>query len=159
MSTDVITAVLRKCEVFDELSDEELNSIAKLGKVEKFSAGDTIYSQGSIGKNLYVLSEGQVYLERIMDIGGMRKAIVPVFIQRESPSRRLMGCWSTLVGEQHMQMCTAKCYKPTTVVSLSGSELREFIYKDLVLTVKILKKLVLLLRDRIDSSYEAMETL
>ncbi len=159
MSIDKMTEVLRKCEVFSELSDKELSSIAELGEIEKFNAGETIYSQGSIGTKLYILSEGQVYLERTMDIGGKRKANVPVFIQRESLSRRLMGCWSSLIGEQHMQRCTARCYKPTTVVSIPCSKLREIVSKDLELRVKILEKLVLLLRDRIDSSYEAMETL
>ena len=159
MNLEQITAVLRKCEVFGELSDKELNSIAKLGKVEKFNAGDSVYAQGSVGTKLYILSEGQVHLERMMDIGGKRKANVPVFIQRESPTRRLLGSWSTLAGEQHTQMCTARCYKPATVISIPCSELREVITQDLEIRVKILEKLVLLLRHRIADTYEAMETL
>jgi hypothetical protein len=37
--------------------------------------------------------------------------------------------------------------------------LRDYIAKNLEIKVKILEKLILLLRDRIDSSYKAMETL
>jgi hypothetical protein len=84
---------------------------------------------------------------------------VPVFVQRESPFRRLMGGWSALVGEQHVQMCTAKRYKPTTGISISSSELAETLSRNLEIRSKILKKLILLLRDRIASSYEAMETM
>ena len=159
MVTDNITDILRKCDVFCELSDKELRTIAKLAKVEKFSAGETIYSQGSIGTKLYILSEGQVSLERTMDIGGKRKATVPVFIQTESPTRRLLGSWSALAGEEHRHMCTARCYRPTTVVSLPCSKLKEIVAKDPKLRMKILEQLILLLRDRIDSSYEAMEAL
>ena len=159
MSIDQIAQVLRKCEVFSGLSDKELSSIAELCEIEKFNAGELIYSQGSIGTKLYILSEGQVYLERTMEIGDKRKANVPVFIQRESASRRLMGCWSELIGEQHMQMCTARSCRPSTVVSIPCSKLREIVSEDLALKVKILEKLVLFLRDRIDSSYETMETL
>ena len=159
MNTDQVTAVLRKCEVFGGLSDQELKSIAGLAKTEKFNAGDTIYTQGNIGRKLYVLSEGQVSLERAMNIGGKRKATVPVFVQRENPSRRLMGGWSSLVEEEHVQMCTARCYKPTTVITLLSAELNELISKNLETRLKILEKLVLLLRERIASSYQEMETM
>jgi len=159
MDTDQIAAVLHKCEVFEGLSDQELKSIAGLARIEKFKAGDIIYAQGSIGTKLYVLSEGKVRLERKVEIGGNRKAYVPAFVQRESPSRRLMGSWSALVGEQHIQMCSAKCYKPTTVISISSSELTAALSGNPGLRIKILEKLILLLRDRIASSYEAMETM
>ena len=46
MDTDEVIAVLRKCGVFTGLSDVELNAIAKLGKIEKFKPGDTLYLQG-----------------------------------------------------------------------------------------------------------------
>lgn len=159
MNTDEVVAVLRKCGVFAGLSDVELNAIAKLGKIEKFKAGDTIYLQGKLGTKLFVLSEGQVSLERTIDIGGKRKANVPVFIQRESPFRRLMGNWLALVGEEHVQMCTAKCQKPTTVISIASSELNDVISRNAEMKVKILEKLVLLLRDRIATSYESMEAM
>ena len=159
MNTDEVIGVLRKCGVFAKLSDAELQSIARLGKIEKFKAGDTIYSQGSVGTQLFVLSEGQVSLERMIDLGGKRKATVPVFIQRESAFRRLMGNWPALVGVEHVQMCTAKCQKPTTVISMASSELNEVISREPATKVKILEKLVLLLRDRIATSYESMEAM
>jgi hypothetical protein len=56
-------------------------------------------------------------------------------------------------------MCTAKCNEPTTVIALSTRELSEFISKHLETRVKILEKLILLLRDRIASSYQEMEAL
>ena len=159
MNTDQVTAVLRKCEVFGGLSEQELEPIARLAKIEKFNVGDTIYTQGNIGKKLSVLSKGQVSLERKMTIGGKRKATVPVLVQRETPSRRLMGGWSSLVGEEHVQMCTARCYKPTTVIALLSAELNELISKYLDTRLKILEKIVLLLRDRIASSYQEMEAM
>jgi CRP-like cAMP-binding protein len=159
MEIDTIMKLLRKCEVFGELSDKELRSIAKLCKIEKFAVGDTIYSQGSRGEKLYVLAEGEVTLERTIDIGDLRKARIPVFTFRATPSRRLMGGWFALLGEQHLHMCTATCYRATTLVSIECPKLRDYIAKNVEIKAKILEKLVLLLRDRIDSSYKAMETL
>ena len=147
------------CELFSELSDTELGSIAKLGRIEKFEPGEKIYEQGSIGTKLYILSQGRVTLERKVELGGGRMANVTVFALKEQTNRRLMGGWSALVGEQHVQMCSAVCEKPTKVISMRCSDLRETIIKDSTMRIKILEKLILLLRDRIYSSYGAIETL
>ncbi|MEA1948516.1 MAG: cyclic nucleotide-binding domain-containing protein [Thermodesulfobacteriota bacterium] len=159
MRIEEITEILRMCELFSELSDKELRSIAKLGRIEKFEAGEKIYEQSSIGTKLYILFKGHVTLERRVDLGGVREANVTVFTLRERANRRLMGGWCTLVGKQHVQMCSAVCVKPTQVISMRCSDLRETMIKDSNMRIKILEKLVLLLRDRIYSSYGAIETL
>ena len=159
MSIEEITETLRMCELFSELSDKELRSIAKLGSIEKFEAGEKIYEQSSIGTKLYILFKGHVALERRIDLGGVREANVTVFTLRERTNRRLMGGWCTLVGKQHVQMCSAVCEKPTQVISMRCSDLRETMIKDSTMRIKILEKLILLLRDRIYSSYGAIETL
>lgn len=159
MSIEEITEILRTCELFSELSDKELRSIAKLGRIEKFEAGEKIYEQSSIGTKLYILFKGHVALERMVDLGGVRKANVTVFTLRERTNRRIMGGWCTLVGKQHVQMCSAVCEKPTQVISMRCSDLRETMIKDSNMRIKILEKLILLLRDRIYSSYGAIETL
>jgi len=159
MSIEEITKTLRMCELFSELSDKELRSIAKLGRIEKFEAGEKIYEQSSIGTKLYILFKGHVALERRIDLGGVREANVTVFTLRERTNRRLMGGWCTLVGKQHVQMCSAVCEKPTQVISMRCSDLRETMIKDSTMRIKILEKLILLLRDRIYSSYGAIETL
>jgi CRP-like cAMP-binding protein len=159
MGIEKITEILRMCELFSELSDTELGSIAKLGRIEKFEPGEKIYEQGSIGTKLYILSQGRVTLERTVDLGGHRVANITVFALKEQTNRRLMGGWSALVGEQHVQMCSAVCEKPTKVISMYCSDLRETIIKNSTIRIKILEKLILLLRDRIYSSYGAIETL
>jgi CRP-like cAMP-binding protein len=159
MDIDKTARLLRKCEVFSELSEKELKSIAKLCQIEKFNVGESIYSQGCLGEKLYVLAEGEVTLERTIDIGDQRRAKIPVFTFRATPSRRLMGGWFALLGEQHRHMCTAICYRATTLISIECSKLREYVAKNLEIKAKILEKLILLLRDRIDSSYKAMESL
>ena len=158
MSIEEITEILRMCELFSELSDKELRSIARLGRIEKFEAGEKIYEQSSIGTKLYILFKGYVALERRIDLGGVREANVTVFTLRERTNRRLMCSWCTLVGKQHVQMCSAVCEKPTQVISMRCSDLRETMIKDSNMRIKILEKLILLLRDRIYSSYEAIET-
>jgi CRP/FNR family transcriptional regulator, cyclic AMP receptor protein len=159
MGIEEITEILRTCELFCELSDNELKSLADLCQIEKFEAGDQIYEQGSIGTKLYILARGRATLERNIDLYGTRKAKVNVFSLIEQANRRVMGSWYTLIGKQHVHMCSAICDKPTKIVSIRCSELRDTMVKDSKIRIKILEKLVLLLRDRIISSYEAIETL
>ena len=159
MGIEKITDVLRMCDLFCELSENELRSIANLCQVEAFEAGDLIYEQNNVGTKLYILAAGRVTLERTIDLGGTRKAKVNVFSLIEQANRRVMGSWYTLIGKRHDHMCSAVCEKPTKMVSMQCSDLRDTMVKDSNIRIKILEKLVLLLRDRIISSYEAIETL
>jgi signal-transduction protein with cAMP-binding, CBS, and nucleotidyltransferase domain len=159
MNHKEITDILRMSDLFSELSDNELQSIADLCQIEEFEAGDIIYRQGSIGTKLYILAKGHVILEREIDLGGARKAKLNVFSLIERANRRLMGSWYTLVGEQHVHMCSAICEKPTKMVSVGCFNLRSAMDQDSTIRIKILEQLVLLLRDRILSSYEAVEAL
>lgn len=154
-----IVETLKRCRLFNELPDEALGAIAELGALESYEAGETIYEQGSLGKNLFILSEGEVALYRRIELVNTRPGLVTVYVAKESPYRRLLGGWCTLVGEEHFQMCTAKCVRPSKVVSVGSAALREALGKSQEMYVKILEKLVLILRDRIESSYAAMETL
>jgi CRP-like cAMP-binding protein len=79
MGTEDITGILRTCELFCELSDNELQSIANLCQIEEFETGDKIYEQGAIGTKLYILARGRVILEREIDLDGTRKAKINVF--------------------------------------------------------------------------------
>ena len=159
MSLKEIKDILKMSDLFCELSDKELQSIAELCRIEEFEAGDIIYPQGKIGTKLYILAKGYVTLEREIDLGGTRKAKLNVFSLMEKASRRVMGSWYTLIGKQHVHMCSAICEKPTKIISMQCSDLRNALVQDSIIRIKILEQLVLLLRDRIISSYEAIEAL
>jgi signal-transduction protein with cAMP-binding, CBS, and nucleotidyltransferase domain len=79
MDIKEITKILKMCELFFELTDDELRSIANLCQVEKYDAGDHIHEQGCIGTKLYILARGHVTLEREIDLYDNRKAKVNVF--------------------------------------------------------------------------------
>lgn len=159
MELETIVEILKKCELFNHLADDELQSIAKMGKIEAYNTGDEIFQQGNVGSKLYILSEGYISLYRKIQLGKNRKGITTVYEAREKPYRRLLGSWCALIGERHVQMCTARCESPSKVISMSTEDLRKFLGKDIELRVKILEKLILLLRDRLESSYSAMQTL
>ena len=159
MKSKVIPNTLRKCELFSKLSDEELSSIVDAASVEEYEAGDIIYQQGTLGTKLYVLFKGEVSLLRKVKLDDSSDATTTVHILREGLHRSLMGSWCSLVGEEHVHMCSAKCHKRTKVVSIGCLDLWEIMAKNSNIRMKILEELVLILRDRLENSYAAMETL
>lgn len=159
MEIQKIVDIFKRCELFNHLTDDELNSIAKMGKIEEYDAGEEIFRQGNVGTKLYVLSKGNISLYRKIEMGHDRKGLVTVYEAREKPNRRLLGSWSALIGERHVLMCTARCEKASIVISISTDDFREVLKTDIELRVKILEKLIILLRDRLESSYSALQTL
>ena len=159
METEKVAEILKRSELFSEFSDKEIHAIAEVGHVESYEAGDKIYEQGSQGEKIYLLSEGKVSLQRRVELGNNRMANVTVFILRELPQRRILGGWAALVGAAHIQMCSAICDKATRVVAVPCSLLKAVMAKNPVIRIKILEKIILLLRERIDSSYGAFETI
>ena len=159
MESEKIVEVLKKCELFNLFTDDELLSIAKMGKIEEYNTGDEIFKNGNIGTKLYILSEGRISLYRNIRLCNNKTGAITVYEARETPFRRLLGCWVSLIGEDHVLMCTARCEMPSRVISIPAEDLRVFLEKDIEIRVKFFEKLVLLLKDRLESSYASMQTL
>ncbi len=150
-----IAETLATCELFAPLSAGEIACIEGLCQLQFYQTGDMIFSQGDQCNKIYVVSDGQVLLERTLDLG-TRKAKVPIAIL--GPGRAL-GCWAAILGQCHVLMCSAICQRPTQVISMDASDLRAALLKDLAMGFKVMERLVLLLRERIQGAYGAMENL
>lgn len=155
MENPEILEILESCEFFKGLEQENIVTIAPLCIMETYEPGETVFSQGDFGEHLYIIAEGQVFLERSMDLG-MRKGNVVIGMLGKG---RVFGCWSTLLNEPHNLMSTATCRKQTKVLSLKGKDLREMMTQKAELGFNVLEKLCFLLRDRYEGAIGAMEKL
>jgi CRP/FNR family cyclic AMP-dependent transcriptional regulator len=155
MDMSEIVNVLGNCELFRGLERDEIEKIASLGHVETFEAGEHILQQGDFGDNLYVIADGHVFLERSIDLGTRKGNAIISLLGRG----RALGCWSTLLGEAHTLLSSARCRKATTVVVIKGPEVREIMLGDFGLGFKVLERLCFVLRDRIQGAYGAMENI
>lgn len=149
-----IMKALDNCELFKGLDEKSIESIAGLFAVEKYEPGEYVFYQGDFGKNIFVIAEGSIILERITDLGGSRKGKVIIGMLGKG---RAFGCWSTLLGEPHNLMSSATCQKPTTLLSANGNELRTIMLSNANLGMSVMEKICFLLRDRIQGAYGAME--
>ncbi len=151
-STD-IHQTLTSCELFKGLEENEINMIAEICQVKTYEIGDVIYQQENSGGYIYIIAEGRITLERSMNTVSRKGRVVITILGKG----RVFGCWSTILDEPHHTLLTSFCQKPAKIIVLKGADLRGLMTHDTQFGFNILEKLCLLLRDRVQAAYGAME--
>lgn len=64
--------ILRRIELFQELSDAQLERIAAISRREDYAEGEAILNQNTPGDSMYVIAEGQVCIGRAEPDGGFQ---------------------------------------------------------------------------------------
>ena len=144
---------LKDSEFFKEMAHEDIIKIARFCHAVSIKKGDYLFQQGDFGEHLYIITEGQIVLERDINIGA-RKGKVTIETLGKG---RVLGCWSTLLGEPHILMSSAHCQRKAEVLTLKGTELRHAMTTNPDLGFNLLERLCFLLRDRIQAAYGALE--
>ena len=153
MKSAEIEETLAGCELFKGLEPRDITNIARICRVDTYSAAEAIYQQGDFGENIYIIAKGQVVLERTVDMGSREGRVVIATLGKG----RVFGCWSTLLNEPHFMMLKTFCPTPTTILVLKGAELRDCMLQDVRFGFNVMEKLCLLLRERIQAAYGALE--
>jgi len=106
--------VLRKCNLFRGLNDEQLNVVEKMSTSEVFEPGVLICKQGSKADKIWVIEEG---------LAGIILLVGPL-AQRQLQSVSNFECfgWSAMI-EPHVRTSTVKAIRRTRVLAFSGQEL------------------------------------
>ena len=97
MTGEEIQKILKRCELFQSLSEKDIESVSALCLLERFEAGEPVFQQGDFGDRLYIIAEGQVALERKIDLGTRKGSAVMGLLG----AGRAFGCWSTLLDDAH----------------------------------------------------------
>jgi CRP-like cAMP-binding protein len=153
MNTSEMEQALAKCQFFKGIDPKGLLQLVPLCKTQEYRAGEPIFQQGDFGEHLYVVVDGQVILERAIDLGARKGTVTIDTLGRG----RLLGCWSTLLNEAHVLMSTAVCQKPTRVLVIRGADMRSLMMNEPQLGLTMMERLCFLLRDRIQAAYGALE--
>ena len=153
MDRKEIEKALRGSEFFKGMADAEIAKIADICQVETYENGEFVFQQGDYGENLYIIVDGQIFLERTTNLGARKGNVVISNLGRG----RILGCWSTLLGEPHILMSSAVCQKPTKAVAVRGADLRGMMVQNQEIGFPIMERLCFILRDRIQSAYGALE--
>lgn len=69
MQSAQITPFLRKVQLFDELTDEELNLVADILEASKYEQGELLFSENSPRKFLWIIQTGEIELFKRTALG------------------------------------------------------------------------------------------
>lgn len=151
--TSLVEKALKESRFFKDFDANIIAEIAAIGRLVTLDAGAYVFQQGDFGKDIHIIINGHVSLERSTDLGTRDGKVVIDMLGKG----RFLGCWSTLLGEPHILMSSAYCQKPTKIVSIDGARLRAIMLNNTELGLQVMERLCFLLRDRIQAAYGAME--
>ena len=149
------TQALRGCKLFRDLNDEQIRAMAGAFRIERYAVGEAIFKQGDLGEKIFLIEEGQVTLERNVNLGG-REGRTSLSLLGKC---RILGCWACLLGERRHYTESAVCQKPTQVLSAEGRDLEAIMKENQQIAVVLLKRLSFMLGDKLHDCYCAMGTL
>ncbi len=155
MNRDEIIHILQNSKFFHNLADESIHKVAPLCQNISFESGEAVFKQGDYGEHLFIIVEGQVHLERSMNMGDRKgRALID-----KLGKGRTLGCWLALLGEPHVLMSTATCQKPSLLLMINGQDLRRMMTENIGFGFDIMERLCFLLSDRIQAAYGALDRL
>jgi CRP-like cAMP-binding protein len=147
---------LANCELFASLSKTEIRGLitdlASTCALETYHEGDHIFDQGEYSNHLYIIVEGQVLLQRSVNMGD-KAATWPLGLLGRG---RATG-WSSLLYGPRTLTASAICQKPTRAISIEGTSLRAVLEKQPEVGFKVMDRLASLLGERLRTAYNTME--
>ncbi|TET39029.1 MAG: cyclic nucleotide-binding domain-containing protein [Dehalococcoidia bacterium] len=139
-----IKQVLARSQLFEGLADGELDKITRLCREKVYEAGATIFTEGEVAKELYIVEDGRVVLEMTIRFGpgSGRRGSIDVITKGQA-----FG-WSA-IAESHILTMSARCMEKTKVIALDGVGLRRLLEEDSHMGHKVMKRLVGLVSSRL----------
>ena len=142
-----IIGVLKRCELFLGLDNNDLQRIADLPSCQEkaYKSQEVIFEAGEDAKHLYVLEEGQVNL--VVKIPTDSSHLPEQTVVRTITQGGIFG-WSALVPPHFLTM-SAISKEPSKIISISGNELRTLFDKDTRLGYEVMHSLIQIIGARL----------
>jgi CRP-like cAMP-binding protein len=131
---------LRKSDLFEGLSDDELAAIAKMAREEAYEVGRIIFKENDVAKDLYIVREGRVAI--LIDIGRGKQTVIDTICRNGSFGWSAMVPPYTLTG-------TAKTMEKTRLIVITGQDLRELCRMSCGTCYTIMEKLATIISSRL----------
>jgi len=127
---------LRTCEIFSELTDEELQQIIPFCREERYKKDTVMFSEGDEATTFYILQEGKVSLQYV--ICPQPDYCQDATILLDKPGD-FMG-WSSLVKPRRMT-ASGLCLTDVQLVAIDSKGLNELTQRDSHFGFVIMKEL------------------
>lgn len=110
-------SILELCAMFSGLAPDLLARIESAGQYVNFSAGEAIYDEGALAKDIYILDTGRV--EFIVDRGD--RTLYSGYVH----NRGEMFGWATLMEPNATRLARAKCTETARILKIQGELLQQ----------------------------------
>jgi len=142
----VSAAFLKECNVFQGLTDAQIEKLMAIAKEESFPTGTLLYKEGDPSTHLYLVQQGKVFLEMKTDMGPTRP---PMQVIIDVVTRREAFGWSAFV-EPNLHTLSALIAEPTTMIIFDGGKMKALMEEDCGMGYEVMKGLARLLANRLN---------
>lgn len=139
---DSIKGVIKRSELFWNLSDAQMEELAYLAVEKSFNAGQRIFTEGEPLPNVYIVVRGKVALEMEIRIGSRtrRQAVIDVI-----GNNGFLG-WSEFLSLPASMSATA--IENSQLLAFEGNLVRQLCSRDTGLGYKVMQELLRLASNR-----------
>jgi signal transduction histidine kinase len=147
-----IKEALRSSEIFQSLTDDELDKLLPLCKEQSYEEGSVMFCEGAQCNYIQTLKSGKVALETELAISqrGAERATIDVLSEGDS------FCWSALM-EPHILTSTGRCLQKTEILALDGEKIKTLLDENPVIGYKVANNLVKVVASRLQHTKQTME--
>ena len=140
-----IVESLRKTQIFEGLSNDQLRMIEPLCRQVHCFSGKVFFSEGDEATDLFVIESGEVNLEVELFMGEYAR---PKIIAVERMGEDDTFGWSALVEPRRMTT-TARCTCDVDIIAINGDDLRLLLKKHPDIGVIVMENVAKIVRDRL----------
>lgn len=131
-----IKETLANSEMFKGLSDDELEKVAVLGRVEIYEGGATLFTEGGTAEDIYVIELGKVAMDMSLSpTPGVGKQATVETVTKGG------ACGMSALSGTPVYTLTARAVEPVRAVALDGHRLYNLLIEDPYLGYRIMARL------------------
>ena len=137
----ITTKKLSQIELFNDLSQKQLETIKKLAENRNFAKGETIFKEGDPATFLFIILEGKVRIQ--VKLSRPENLAIVVLSQ----FGQLVG-WSGLHSSQNYT-AAATCLEDCQMITLEGEQLMRALEEDKEMGFLVLRKITVVISSRL----------
>jgi CRP-like cAMP-binding protein len=131
-----IKQALAASELFKGLTDEELDKVAALGRIEVYEKGAPLFVQGSTAENFFIVELGRVALNTGISSGaGVNKEVTVEIIKNGQ------SCGFSAVKGMPVYALSAKAVEPVRVIAIDGKRFYDLLRENPVMGYSVMSRM------------------
>jgi CRP-like cAMP-binding protein len=130
-----VKQALAASEMFKGLTDEELDKVAALGRMEVYERGAPLFVEGAAAENFFIVELGRVALNiGIPSVSGINKEVTVETIKNGQSFSAVKGT--------PVYALSARAVEPVRVIAIDGKHLYDVLKENPVMGYRVMSRMV-----------------